>query len=309
MANGVTREDIAAAIEEEYNYSLLNKAAASSTALSAFTTVDMGSKVQNLAAVSTRPVAKWVGEADGARKKPTSKFSFEKKILTAQEVAVIVTMNEEDLEDANDDLLESAASMGGEAIGRALDEAVLFGVNKPASWTSKDIFAAATAAGAVHQVGVGENDLIGSLFQAAEDVDAAGGNPSVFISRQGLKYRLANLRATDNSPIYIPSLSAAPGSVDSVAGMSAYWNQNGAFDRTKAEAIVADPAGVLIGIRSDISVKFLDQATVDGVNLAENDKVALRFRARYAYTLADVVGTDGVRLAPVAAVTPAAKQG
>ena len=309
MANGVTRADIEAAIEEDYNYMLLERATAASTALSAFTKVDMGAKVQNLPALATRPHAKWVGEAEGDRTKPTSKFTFENKVLTAAEVAVIVTLNEEDLEDASDDLLRTATALGGEAIGRALDQAVLFGVNKPAAWTSKDLFAAAKAAGAIHQVGEGEDDLVGSIFQAAEDVDEAGGNPSAFISRQGLKYRLANLRATDNSPIYVPSLSSTPGAVDSVAGMQAYWNQNGAFDRAKAEGLVIDPSGVLIGQRSDITVKFLDQATVDGINLAENDKVGLRFRARYAYTLADVVAPDGTRLAPVSAVTPAGNGG
>ncbi|MEX3609762.1 phage major capsid protein [Rothia sp. LK2588] len=303
---GITRSDIESLIEEEYNHSLLNQATATSTALTAFNTVNMGAKVQNMPALATRPTAKWVGEAAGERTKPTSKFSFENKVLTAAEVAVIITLNEEDIEDATEDLLTTASNLGGEAIGRALDEAVLFGVNKPAAWTSNDLFAAATAAGAIHQVATGENDLVGSIFQAAEDVDVAGGNPTAFISRQGFKFRLANLRGTDNAPIYMPSLSQAPGSVDNVAGLDAYWNRNGAFDRKKAEGLVVDPSAVLIGVRSDISVKFLDQATVGGVNLAENDQVALRFRARFGYTLADIVGTDGVRLAPVSAVTPAA---
>lgn len=302
----VTRADVEAAIQEEYNYALLDKATASSTALSAFTTVPMGAKVQNMPAMATRPEAKWVGESADQRKKPTSKFTFENKVLTAAEVAVIITLNEEDLEDANDDLLARAAALGGEAMGRALDRAVLFGVNKPASWTAPHLLASATAGGNVFQVGTGTSDLVGSIFQAAGAVDDDGGNPDRFLGRGGLRFQLANLRDNSNSPIYLPSLSAAPGAVDNVAGINAYWNQNGAWDRTKALAMVADSSAVLIGIRSDISVKFLDQATVDGVNLAENDQVGLRFRARYAYTLADVIGTEGTRLSPAAAVIPAA---
>lgn len=302
----VVRSDIEALIEEEYNHSLLNSASASSTALAAFRNVQMGAKVQNLPALATLPQAAWVGETAETRTKPSTKFSFENKMLTAAEVAAIIVLNEEDLEDATEDLLSNAATLGGQALGRALDEAVLFGVNKPVAWSSPDLFAAATASGNVFEVGTGENDLVGSVFQAAGAIDDSGANPTAFLARNGFKYKLANLRATDGTAIYLPSLSAAPGSVDNVAGLDAYWNKNGAWDNTKASALVVDPSLVLIGVRSDVSVKFLDQATIGGVNLAENDQVALRFRARYAYTLADVIGADGERVSPVAAVTPTA---
>jgi HK97 family phage major capsid protein len=301
----ITRADIAALIEEEYSDTLLNRAAATSTVLSAFTTVPMGAKVQNMPALATRPTASFVGETAATRKKPNTKFSFENKRLEAQEIAAIIVLNEEDLEDATDDLLANAAALGGEAVGRTLDGAVLFGTGKPAAWTSPDLFAAATAAGQIYQVGAGEDDLVGSIFQAAESVDDSGANPDAFLARGGFKFKLANLRNADGSPIYLPSLSSAAGSVDNVAGLDAYWNKNGAWDRAKALGLVADTSSVLIGVRTDIQVKFLTEATIDGVNLAENDQVALRFRARYAYTLADVVGTEGTRQSPVSAITTA----
>lgn len=301
----IVRSDIEALIEEEYNHALLESAATASTALSAFRNIPMGAKVQNLPALATLPQAAWVGETAATRTKSTTTFSFENKMLTAAEVAAIIVLNEEDLEDATEDLLSNAALLGGQALGKALDEAVLFGVNKPVSWTSPDLFAAATASGNVFEVGTGENDLVGSVFQAAGAIDDSGANPTTFLARNGFKYKLANLRATDGTAIYLPSLSAAAGSVDNVAGLDAHWSKNGAWDNSKASALVVDPSLVLIGVRSDVSVKFLDQATIGGVNLAENDQVALRFRARYAYTLADIVGEDGVtRRSPVAAVTP-----
>ena len=305
----LTRTDIESLIEEEYNHVLLNRATESSTALQAFRTVQMGAKVQNLPVLSALPTAKWVGTAAGSRTKPTSEFSFDNKVLTAEEVAVIVVLNEEDVEDATEDLLDYAARLGGQAIGRKLDEAVFFGIDKPASWTSKDLFAAATEGGNVFQVGAGANDLVGSIFKAASAVDASGANPDAFLARGGFKYQLANLRDGQGSPIFLPSLSQAPGNVDNVAGLDAYWNKNGAWDSSKALGMVVDPALAMVGVRSDISVKFLDQATVGGVNLAENDQVALRFRARYGFVLADVMGNDGKKAAPVAAIAPAAEAG
>lgn len=308
MAN-VVRSDIEALIEEEYNHTLLATAAETSTVLSAFRTVPMGSKVQNMAALAALPEAKWVGETSDTRTKPTTKFSFENKVLTAAEVAAIIVLNEEDIEDATEDLLENAAKLGGQAVGATLDASVLFGTQKPAAWTSPDLFSAATAAGQIHQVGTGADDLVGSIFQAAEDVDDSGANPDTFLARNGFKFKLANLRDAQGSPIYLPSLSQAPGSVDNVGGLDARWNKNGAWDKSKALAMVVDSQLAIVGVRSDISVKFLDQATVDGINLAENDQVALRFRARYAYTLADVINADGGRKAPAAAVTAAAPAG
>lgn len=305
----ITRADIAALIEEEYSTTLLDRATASSTVLSAFTTVPMGAKVQNMPALATRPTASFVGETADTRTKPNTKFSFENKVLTAQEIAAIIVLNEEDLEDATEDLLANAAALGGEAVGRTLDAAVMFGNNKPAAWTSPDLYAAAVAAGQVYQVGAGEDDLVGSIFQAAESVDDSGANPDAFLSRGGFKFKLANLRNTDGTPIYLPSLSSAPGAVDNVAGLNAYWNKNGAWDRSKALGLVADSSSVLIGVRSDIQVKFLTEATIGGVNLAENDQVALRFRARYAYTLADVRGTEGEVVSPVSAITAAGPAG
>lgn len=297
--------DVAAIIEEEHKDDFLNFATESSTALKAFNTVQLGSRTASMPVLASLPEAKWVGTAEGERTKPTSGFSFENKQLNVAELAVIIKINDEDLEDSIIDLVATTTKLGAQAIGRKLDEAILFGVEKPEVWTSNDLFTAATASGATFQVGTGANDLVGSIFQAADALDSSGANPDAFVARGGLKYKLANLRDGQGSPIYLPSLSASADAVDNVGGLNAYWNKNGAWDASKALALVADPSLAIIGIRKDISVKFLDQATVDGVSLAENDQVALRFRARYAYVLADVKGRDGETVSPVAAVVPA----
>ena len=47
-----------------------------------------------------------------------------------------------------------------------------------------------------------------------------------------------------------------------------------------AAALVVDSSRVRIGVRQDITVKLLDQATVGSINLAERDMVAIRMKAR-----------------------------
>lgn len=305
----ISRDDVATLIEEEYTSTFLENAAVSSGVIAAFGTVPLGTKITNAPVLTTLPEAGWVSESATAPEgvKPTSKAIWGNKRFVVEEVAVIIPVHEDTLEDVTEDLLGNLTSLGGQAIGKKLDEAVLFGVDKPATWTDPALLAAAAAAGNVFQVSAtpGEDDLAGSIFQAAGAVADSGANPTTLLSGMGLRFRLANLRATDGTAILSRTLGGDGSFADDVAGLRAAFIENGAWDPTLAHALVADRTRVKIGQRSDIQVKFLDQATVGGINLAERDMVALRFKARYAYALGNVLTSRGSNAEPVAAVTPA----
>jgi len=305
----ISRDELATIIQEEYSNELLAAARTSSAVLSALRTVDMGTKTTNLPVLATLPEAGWVSESATADegKKPTAQVTWANKQLVAEELAVIIPIHENAIDDATTDVLDSLTAEGGAAIGRALDAAVIFGTDKPASWTSPDLLAAAVAASQTTTVSGSndEDDLAGSIFQAAGFVDEAGWEPDTILAPRGLRYRLANLRASDGTPIFLPSLSSMPGAVDNIAGLSAAWVAGLVWDRDEAEAIVLDSQRAIIGVRQDITVKFLTEATVGGINLAERDMVALRFKARYAYVLGNTRTTEGAAQAPVAAVIPA----
>lgn len=303
----ISRSEVSTLIQEAYSQDFLAAAADASAAIQAFRTVDMGTKTTNLPVLATLPEADWVSESatEEAGVKPTSQVTWGNKQLVAEEIAVIVPVHENVVDDASVDLLAEIARQGGAAIGRKLDAAVFFGDDKPVSWTSDDLLAAAVAAGQTVTVSTGEDDLAGAIFQAAGFVDEAGFEPTTVAAPRGLRFRLANLRDQQDAPIFLPSLSTTPGAVDSIAGMEAAWVAGRVWDRDEAEALVVDADRVLIGIRQDITVKFLDQATVGGINLAERDMVALRFKARYAYVLGSGVTSEGNTEVPVAAVLPA----
>lgn len=306
----ITREDVATLIQEEYSDTLLSTAEAQSAALTGFETVPLGTKITNAPVLTTLPEAKWVSESATAPegRKPTSKAIWGNKRFVVEEIAVIVPVHEDTLEDADDTMIAKITALGGTAIGKKLDEAVLFGVDKPATWLSPDLLAAATAAGNIFQVSPtpGADDLAGSIFQAAGAVADSGADPTTILSASGLRFRLANLRSADGQAIYSRTLGEGGLVTDSIAGLDAAFVKNGAWDNTLASAIVADRSRVLIGVRQDVTVKFLDQATVDGINLAERDMVAFRFKARYAYVLGNTINASGELSEPAAAVTPAA---
>ena len=308
----ITRADVATLIQEEYSNVFLDAAGDSegSAAIRAFGTVPLGTKITNAPVLTTLPEASWVSESSTAPAgvKPTSKAVWGNKKFVVEELAVIIPIHEDVLEDMTEDGLQNLSVLGGRAIGKKLDEAILFGQDKPTTWIDPDLLAAATAAGNVFQISAtpGANDLAGSIFQAAGAVADSGANPTTILSSAGLRFRLANLRASDGTAILSRTLGGDGTFSDDIAGLRASFVDNGAWDAALATAIVADRTRVKIGQRSDIQVKFLDQATVGGINLAERDMVALRFKARYAYALGNTITGAGTNAEPVGAVTPAA---
>ncbi len=304
----IDRSDLSTIIQEEYSNELLAAAASSSAVLSAFRTVDMGTKTTNLPVLATIPEAEFVTETGEGSTKPTAQATWGNKQLVAEEIAVIIPIHENVVDDATTDVLDELTKQGGAAIGRKLDGAVLFGTDKPVSWTSDDLLGSAGSADQWVAIGDVEDgdDLGGAILQAAELVDTAGWEPDTLVAPRGLRYRLANLRNVDGTPIFLPSLSSTPGSVDNAFGFDAAWVSGLVWDRDLAEAFVVDSQRVIIGVRQDITVKFLDQATVGSINLAERDMVALRFKARYAYVLGNTRTDEGANKTPVAAVVPTA---
>lgn len=301
----ISRTEVASLIAEEYGPNTIKAAVEGSTALAAFPTVNMGTKTQNLPVLATLPEAEWVGESatEASGVKPTSKVTWANKTLVAEEIAVIVPVHENVLDDATDDILAEIAALGGQAIGKKLDQAVILGVDKPASWTSRALLPEAIAAGQAFQVTGGsanENDLYGAVSKAAAAVATGLYAPDTLLASLALRWRLANLRDGDGNLAFRDQ---------SFAGFSTFFNKNGAWDPEEIEALVVDSSAVRIGIRQDVTVKFLDQATVGGINLAERDMVALRFKARFAYVLGTSVRSNGLVGSPVGAALPAAVGG
>lgn len=296
----ISRAEVATLIQEGYSNVLLDEAAKASTALTAFPTVSMGTKTTHMPVLATLPEAGWVTESATAAEgvKPTSQVTWADLTLVAEELAVIVPVHENTIDDATESVLDEIAKWGGQAIGKALDLAVFFGTNKPSSWASPALVPAAVTASqtvaAVDGVANG-SDLVGAANQVAKMIALAGHVPNTMVAGLGLKYEVANLRDANGLPIFRD---------ESFGGFRTYFNENGAWDVATAEMVIVDASRVRIGVRQDITVKYLDQATVNGINLAERDMVALRFKARYAYVLGIGATHAGAAKVPVGAVTP-----
>ncbi len=95
--------------------------------------------------------------------KQTTKAEWEKLMLTAEELAVIVPIPEAVLDDSSFDIWGEIRPQIVEALGIAIDQAILFGTNKPASWPTS-IYDGAVAKSNTVAVGTGldvASDIIG----------------------------------------------------------------------------------------------------------------------------------------------------
>jgi len=297
----INRSDVSTLIENAYSNVLLESAAAGSQALQAFPRVNLGTKTVNLPMLASLPQAGWVTEDLGndSGTKPSSEVRWKNVTMVAEEIAVIVPVHENVLDDATTDILTEISTLAGQAIGQKLDQAVFWGYGKPASWTSSALFPAASGASQTDAVTAGAaqaDDLVGCITKSARTLSALGLMPDTLLANLTFRYDVVNLRDSQGLPIFRD---------EQFAGFNTTFSRNGTWDNSQATALVVDSSRVRIGVRQDIQVKFLDQATVAGINLAEKDMVALRFKARYGYVVSTGATAYNNAPVPVAAVIPA----
>src|SRR6478609_119045 len=287
----ISRADALALLARQDINEIIKPETQTSAAMSAFRTIRMSAGVARMPVPAALPTAGWVTDnnsTDATGVKPTSKVSWTNKELVAEEMAVIVPVHENTLADSNFDLWGEIRPLVSQEFGRILDAAVFFGEGKPATWLDPALVPGAIAAGnsVVEGTGVDLAEDFNEAFGLVED-DEFDVN-SAFTGRF-LRRQLRGLRDENGQPIYLDALRG-DGNTASIYGQDLRYLTNGGWDRTEAIAMVGDASKVVIGVREDVQVKLLDQATLgtgaNQINLAERDMVALRFKFRVAFATA-----------------------
>lgn len=301
MANRqVNAADAAALLRRQDMKEIIQMAPKTSAALSTFRTVKMTSKSATMPVLATLPTAGWVGvvadppvaTAAGGTK-PTSNMAWTSKTITAEEMAVIVPVPEDLFDDTEFSIWNEVKPRVAEEFGKILDGAVFFGTNAPASFDDS-LVEGARAAGNV--VSPGLVDLAEDVNQVMGLVEADGFDVNQFYAKRTLRARLRGLRDDVGQPIYITSIRS-DGVVNTLYGEDLAWITNGAWvagagtepSATGATLIGGDNQMAILGIRQEMQIKLLDQATVGPYNLAEMDMIALRFKFRVGFAVANPI--------------------
>lgn len=254
---------------------------------------NMTARQYKMPVLDSLPIAYFVNGDTGT--KQTTKMAWDKKVITAEEIAVIVPIPEAVLDDSQYDIWGEVKPRIVEAFGKKIDGAILFGVDKPASWRG-DIVKTVTSAGATVNL---TDDLYNSIM--GEDgviakVENSGYVPNGHMADISLRAKLRGIKDTTGQPIFKQDMQS--GTSYSLDGSRMNFPINGAFDKSKALMISGDFSQLVYSIRQDITFKLFtegviqDPATKEIVyNLMQNDMVALRAVMRLGWELPNPINS------------------
>lgn len=268
--------------------------------------VRMSSKTLKQPVLSALPDAYWVSGDNGL--KQTTKAEWDNLVITAEELAALVVVPDAVIDDSSVPIWSEVRPLLVEAIGRKVDEAGLFGVDKPGSWPTA-VVPGAVAAGNV--VGEGDNDdLAADVAELGRLVAEDGFSINGFASAPGLNWRLVGLRNNQGSPIYTPSLAA--GTPSTLYGYPLNEVTNGAWDADEATLLGADWSKFVVGVRQDITFSISDSAVITDsegkviVNAYQQDSKILRVVFRVGFQVANpLTRIGGSNRYPAGVLAPA----
>ena len=251
----------------------------------------MSTKPLKQTIMTTFPDAYWVDGDTGL--KQTTKQSFAQPTMTAEELAVIAVVPDAVIDDSSLPIWATIRPYLAEAIGRKVDQAAIYGIDKPASWPL------ALVPGAIAAGVITPGNLAATPAEQRKDAGqlvadlglkmarSAGANLSGLIAQAGTGWELDRIRDADRRPIYDGVAGALRG-VPFDELKNGAWSDVGTGD-TAVPLIGVDWSQVYVGIRQDITVKLLDQAVISDAagkvifNLAQQDAKALRVVFRVGY--------------------------
>lgn len=267
---------------------------------------NLSSKTHKMPVLDMLPIAYFVNGDTGNKK--TTNMKWDKKIITAEEIAVIVPIPEAVLDDSEYDIWAEVRPRVEEAFGKVIDGAVLFGVNAPDSWRD-DIVTTATNATSV--VTFGSSDSLYDKIMGEGGVIAKVEESGFFVTGHmadiSMRAKLRGLKDSTGNPIFKSDMQES--TRYSLDGSAMTFPNNGSFDKSKALMISGDFSQLVYAIRQDITFKLFTEGVVqntDGTiayNLMQQDMVALRAVMRLGWEIPNPINslkTDKAKRCPFA---------
>lgn len=242
---------------------------------------DMTKSKESIAVNTLMATAYWVSGDTGM--KETTKAAWENKYLYAEEIAVVVPMSVNVLNDSDYDIIGNLRPQIIAAFDKKIDEAILSGKNKPARFREGLIPSILNAG---NNVVPGDSDtLYKQISTAMGKVEEDGYEVNAILGGVGLKKVFREgLLDTAGQPLQ--------GS--EVTGLARAFIDNGSWS-SEVKAIVGDFQQAVYSIREDIEFKLFDTGVVTDnagniiYNLMQQDMVALRATMRIGWEIPNPV--------------------
>src|SRR5262245_36213979 len=311
----------ASLIPEEYSRGIIKNVTQNSAAMRLLSRRRMTRQIQRMSVMTAKPTAAFVTagsapfDSTDVGLKSVTNMTWADLTMTAGPIAAIVIIPGHFYEDQAYDLWGEVRSELEEAMAAAIDAAVFFGTGKPTSWPAS-IVQHATAAGASNQIVAGTGvDLPADLNSAMGAVESDGFYPNGWFYDLREKATLRGVRDQNRQFLYSmrgPANTGLQNAGDDdeisarvrdvrqqgeIWNLPAYTSAMGLTGFTPGAGatryITGDFDKAFLGVRADIRVKMLTEATLDdggaSWSLAQRDATALRMVMRVAYAVSNPV--------------------
>jgi HK97 family phage major capsid protein len=294
----IARTEAAALIPEDVSDEIIQGVTQRSATLRLFRHRTMTRAQQRVPVLSLLPTAYFVTGDTGY--KQTTEVNWASKYLDAEELAAVVPIPLNVIDDTDYDLWAEIKPQLTEAIGFALDDAVFFGVNKPTSWPTA-IVPAAVAAGNVVVAGTSADDTAEDINQVLARVEADGFIPNAGFARIQFRAWLRGVRDANKGFLYPPGGPGNTGLAEVSASLeeanvytlptllSRMPHAGFATGATNYSGIWGDFNQGIVGIRKDITFEIFREGVITDntgavqYNLIMQDMAAMRATARFAF--------------------------
>jgi HK97 family phage major capsid protein len=293
--NIISRTGAAATVPEDVSNVLLTNLTSQSAALSMFRQTRMSTNQTRMPVLAALPTAYFVNGDTGL--KQTTEVSWANQYINVEEIAAIVPIPENVLDDTSFDVWGTVRPLMEQAIGRTLDAAVFFGTNKPASWPEAIVPQAVTAGNVVARgtSTAAQGGLAGDVSKLFATVENDGYDVNGLVANTTYRGMLRDVRDVNGRPL----LDQQTG----IYGTTVQYPMRGLWPTgvSAAEVIAGDFTQAILATRQDITYKVLDQSVIQDntgaiiYNLAQQDMVALRVVARFGYAVADTISYERAR--------------
>ena len=299
MANMITKSDASALIPEQVFGEIFKEAQKYSKVLQLLRRLpNMTSDKLRLKVVDSLPVTYWVNESTNNGRKNTSKMAWDNVYITAEELAVIIPIKDNVLNDADIDIWEQVKPELAKAIGKKIDQAVLFGVDAPTSFGAGIIPTIVSKSKAVSETG----NLYSDINDVMTAVEESGYDVTGLLGGVGLKGKFRMMTDTTGQPL----------NTTEIGSLTRAFVDNGAWDKSVATLIAGDFNEAVYSIRQDVTFDVFREGIIqnsDGsiaYNLMQEDMSAIRVTFRFGYAVPNpVTSLDGTENRyPFAALVP-----
>ena len=281
---GIVRNDVDALIETQVANEIFEGTIRESKALSMFKRLpNATSDKTKLRVLDSLPVAYFVDETSNNGRKNISKMARDKKYINIAELAVIVPIKENLLNDSSVDIWAQVRPRIVEAFANKIDKAIFFGTDKPTDWRAGLVPSINSAGASVTETA---NGLYSDINDAMVKVEESGYNVNGILGGVGLKGKFRMMTDTTGQPL----------NTTEIGSLTRTFVDNGTWDKEEATLVAGDFNQAVYAIRNDITYKVLDQAVIqdpsDGsimYNLAQEDMVALRVTMRLGWEIPNPV--------------------